>query len=311
MAAPARAAPGASKRAAGRAGAWFAVRAEPAGLGPLPALHAGISFERLARLMSDLFGLEISEGALVNMLADSREAFARAASRIRARLLSGTHPAVRRDQRAGRQAELVDCGSSIMATAPASSSAPAAARTWSKPSWASVRPDFWVSDRLAAQMGWAKKDHQVCLAHLIRDVQYAIDAGDASSHPRLRHLLRPRLRHRPAAANDLADATLRNLCLYRSTPSSTSSCASTPTHAAGIKLQSVIKGSAATSSSSLRTAPFRHQQRLRTRAASLRHLPQDHQLLPHPNGAPSSTPTSAPSSKPHAAEPSAPSTRSV
>jgi len=33
--------------------------------------HA-ISFERLARLMSDLIGLEISEGALVNMLADSK-----------------------------------------------------------------------------------------------------------------------------------------------------------------------------------------------------------------------------------------------
>jgi len=32
-----------------------------------------------------------------------------------------------------------------------------------------VRPDFWVSDRLAAQMGWAKRDNQVCLAHLIRE----------------------------------------------------------------------------------------------------------------------------------------------
>ena len=36
------------------------------------------------------------------------------------------------------------------------------------------RPDYWVSDRLAAQMGWATKEHQVCLAHLLRDVQYAI-----------------------------------------------------------------------------------------------------------------------------------------
>ena len=26
-------------------------------------------------------------------------------------------------------------------------------------------------------MGWAVREHQVCLAHLIRDVQYAIDAG--------------------------------------------------------------------------------------------------------------------------------------
>ena len=31
-----------------------------------------ISFERLSRLFSDLLGLEISEGALVNMLDDSK-----------------------------------------------------------------------------------------------------------------------------------------------------------------------------------------------------------------------------------------------
>lgn len=31
-----------------------------------------VSFERLARLISDLFGLEISEGELANMLDDSR-----------------------------------------------------------------------------------------------------------------------------------------------------------------------------------------------------------------------------------------------
>ena len=40
-------------------------------IGYLRFMHA-ISFERLARLMFDLFGLTISEGALVNLLADSR-----------------------------------------------------------------------------------------------------------------------------------------------------------------------------------------------------------------------------------------------
>jgi Transposase IS66 family len=36
----------------------------------------GIAFERLARLLSDILGLEISEGALVDMLEAAREAFA-------------------------------------------------------------------------------------------------------------------------------------------------------------------------------------------------------------------------------------------
>ena len=52
------------------------------------------------------------------------------------------------------------------------------------------RPDFWVSDRLASQMGWARIEHQVCLAHLLRDVQYAIDAGDAAFAPGVHALLK-------------------------------------------------------------------------------------------------------------------------
>jgi hypothetical protein len=40
-----------------------------------------------------------------------------------------------------------------------------------------VRPPAWVSDRLGSQAGWADK-HPACLAHLLRDAQYAIDSGD-------------------------------------------------------------------------------------------------------------------------------------
>jgi hypothetical protein len=44
----------------------------------------------LATLLSDILGLEISEGALVNMLDAARDAFAAQRSAICARLLSGT-----------------------------------------------------------------------------------------------------------------------------------------------------------------------------------------------------------------------------
>ena len=50
----------------------------------------GVAFERLSRLLRDAFGLEISEGALVNILLSARERFAAANAAIRARLLSGT-----------------------------------------------------------------------------------------------------------------------------------------------------------------------------------------------------------------------------
>jgi transposase len=39
-------------------------------------------------------------------------------------------------------------------------------------------------------MGWANKDHQVCLAHLLRDIQYAIDAGDDAFAPGIKKLLK-------------------------------------------------------------------------------------------------------------------------
>ena len=47
------------------------------------------------------------------------------------------------------------------------------------------RPAVWVSDRYAGQQDLAPA-HQVCLAHVLRDVQYAIDCGDAVFAPRLR-----------------------------------------------------------------------------------------------------------------------------
>ena len=50
----------------------------------------GLPFERLERLMFDLFGLEISEGALASMQEDSAPAFEKQTGRIRERLLSGT-----------------------------------------------------------------------------------------------------------------------------------------------------------------------------------------------------------------------------
>ena len=41
------------------------------------------------------------------------------------------------------------------------------------------RPDVWLSDRYAAQQGHGKA-HQTCLAHLSRDVAYALDGRDAA-----------------------------------------------------------------------------------------------------------------------------------
>jgi transposase len=198
-----------------------------------------ISFERLSRLFSDLLGLEISEGALVNMLDDSKQAFAQAASLIRARLLAGTilqsdETSVRVGKRTWWTWVFHHAEDACFVIHPNRS------RAVVEQFLGEHRPDFWVSDRLAAQMNWAKKDHQVCLAHLIRDAQYAIDAGDTAFAPGLRKLL-SRACKIAGRRHQLADATLRAYA-YKLDAELDALLRITPAHGAGNKLQGVIKG---------------------------------------------------------------------
>ena len=165
-----------------------------------------IPYQRLEQLMLDLFGVAISEGALATMLQDSAPTFRDQAQRIRERLLAGT--ALQSDETSARVGKrtfwtwVFHHGDSACFVI-----RPSRGKQVVEDFLGEVRPDFWVSDRLAAQMGWATKDHQVCLAHLIRDVQYAIDAGDEVLAPAVMALFGRVIRigrRRP----QLADATL-------------------------------------------------------------------------------------------------------
>ena len=167
-----------------------------------------IALERLSTLLSTMLGLEISEGAIVNILQDAREAFAMARAAIRAKLLSGT--ALQSDETGLRVGKanwylwVFHHEDSAVFIA-----APTRAQTVVGDFLGDFRPDYWVSDRYAGQMGWAEKEHQVCLAHLIRDVQYAIDCGDDVIAPDLRHLLGEAC-DIGARREGLSDATLKS-----------------------------------------------------------------------------------------------------
>jgi transposase len=197
-----------------------------------------VSYERLARLMSELLGVVISEGALVNIMEDSRAAFARQREAIRARLLAGTvleadETSMRVGQRTwwGWVFHHADSACFVIA--------PSRGRAVVEQFLGPHRPEFWVSDRLAAQMGWATKEHQVCLAHLIREAQYAIDAGDTVFAPGVQKLLRQacaigRRRDR------LADTTLRTYAAKLETRLD-GLLRAVPTHKQGEKLRAIIK----------------------------------------------------------------------
>lgn len=167
--------------------------------------HA-ISYERLSGLFDEVFGLPISEGALGNLFERSRTAFAAQAARIKARLLGSTvicsdETSVRVRKRTWWQWTFQNAEACVhLIEASRGKDVPARFL-------GAARPDFWVSDRLGSQRGWGK-EWQVCLAHQLRDVQYAIDAGDTVFAPVVKRVLLRAIviGHR---RDRLADSTLK------------------------------------------------------------------------------------------------------
>jgi transposase len=198
----------------------------------------GIPMARLTDVLKDLLGLDISEGALVNVLGAAREAFAAQTSLIKQRLLSGT--ALASDETGLRVGNanwwlwVFHHGDSAAFVADAHRS-----KTVVETFLGEWRPDVWLSDRLGSQTGWAQRDHQFCLAHLIRDVQYVADQGDGVFAPALKSLLQRAcaLGRRRA---DLADTTLKTY-LGDLNRRLTRLLGLEPVHAAGRKLQATIK----------------------------------------------------------------------
>ena len=154
--------------------------------------HHAIAYDRLTRLMSELFGLDISEGAIANALRRAGRPLAQAEQAIVTKL---------------REAEVIGCGETgaklstdtlgtrmawewvlVSDRAVLHRIHPSRGRAAIDELMAEHRPRCWVADRWAAQQDRAET-HQLCLAHVLRDVQYAIDAGDAAFAPALRRLL--------------------------------------------------------------------------------------------------------------------------
>ncbi len=197
----------------------------------------GIGFERLARLLHDLYGLTISEAALINMLNAAVEPFAAQTSRIRARLLSSS--VLESDETGLRVGKrnfwlwvIHHKDSAVFVVDPSR------AKRVLGEFLADYRPDFWVSDRYGGQKGFAAKHHQFCLAHLIRDAQYAMDAGDDCFAPGLIALLKRACR----IGRKRDQFTGRQLAAYnrKFVKKLSELLRKQPTHSEGIKLQRVF-----------------------------------------------------------------------
>lgn len=143
-----------------------------------------VSYQRLEAMFRDVFGLTISQGALGNMFARGGKAFEAEKAGIRARLRQA--PAVASDE-TGVRIEGVNAQHWVFRSRDAVLHEAAFSRGAAvvREVMGGHRPEFWTSDRYSAQQNHAGR-HQTCLAHLARDVAYAVEASDDPAPFRLK-----------------------------------------------------------------------------------------------------------------------------
>jgi transposase len=164
-----------------------------------------VGFERLARIARELFGLVISEGAIANMFRRMGAGMATATKAIRDKLL--TAKIIASDETTTRTNGVIHWQWVFLSDkAVLHKIASRRARAVAEEVLGGHQPDVWVSDRYAGQQELGRQ-HQVCLAHVLRDVQYAIDCGDTIFAPKVRDHLRWAIRVGKRRGT-LKDATL-------------------------------------------------------------------------------------------------------
>lgn len=145
------------------------------------------SYERLQGAFADLFGLKLSQGALMNMFTRAAPVFATsrdsALTALRqANVVACDETGMRIEGRNGYQ--WVFCSEqAVVHTAGFSRAAQMVRDTM-----AGHRPEVWISDRYTGQQGHAPH-HQTCLAHLDRKARFVAEHGDDLIGMRVQHWL--------------------------------------------------------------------------------------------------------------------------
>jgi transposase len=146
-----------------------------------------IGFQRLARLLAEVFGVSISEGAIANILARAEAPLLTAAVPIAAAVRAS--PVVGSDETSARVGgktwwQWVLLSSTAICHVIANTRAASVVSAFMD----GTQPEVWVADRYAGQAGHGAV-RQMCLAHLLRDAKYAIEEGCAVFAPGFRLLL--------------------------------------------------------------------------------------------------------------------------
>jgi len=146
-----------------------------------------VSYRRLGRLLLELFGLGISEGALDAAFQRGKPCFGAATAAVlarlrRARVVCSDETGIRVDGR-GCWNWVFQNDEVVIHVIRRGRGAGVVAEVM-----AGHRPAIWVSDLYSAQRGHAAA-WQICLAHQLRDCSFAVEAGDTVFAPRMKALL--------------------------------------------------------------------------------------------------------------------------
>ncbi|SFI45789.1 IS66 family transposase [Methylobacterium brachiatum] len=150
-----------------------------------PRLHAvatylktfqALSYARLQAALSDLFGLTLSQGGLMNLLQRAQRRFRsgreEAVSILRRATVVASDETGVRIEGSNAYHWVFHSAKAVVHTA-----SPTRGAIVVREMMDGHRPAVWISDRYTAQQGHAAA-HQTCLAHLARDVAYAVDTSD-------------------------------------------------------------------------------------------------------------------------------------
>lgn len=150
-----------------------------------PRLHAvatylktfqALSYERLQAAFSDLFGLTLSQGGLMDLLQRAQRRFRsgrdEAVSTLRRATVVASDETSVRIEGSNAFHWVFHSAQAVVHTA-----SPARGAIVVREMMDGHRPAVWISDRYTAQQGHAAA-HQTCLAHLARDVAYVVETSD-------------------------------------------------------------------------------------------------------------------------------------
>jgi transposase len=173
----------------------------PAGLAPQrvfgPRLEAlvcylhhvqHVSYERLEGLLRAAFGLRLSQGAVANIIARAAAGLQTEAEAIGEQVRMS--PVIGSDE-TGARVDGLNQWQWVFETAQASFHlvAPSRAAGVIADFMGDARPDVWLSDCFSAQLKAPAQARQLCHAHQLRDLQFAIDSERSAFAYRMQRLL--------------------------------------------------------------------------------------------------------------------------